>query len=148
VFGNQHKKFKCKKIFYTGENFPPPLNYCDWSFTFDYLDDVRNYRFPIYLLDDAYYELQREKVIEESMANRKFCNFVASNGNCQERNDFVSKLSKYKKVDCGGRWMNNIGYSVSNKKNSNLNINFQLPLRIVLIDINILVTLPKRLRIQ
>ena len=82
------------------------------------------------------------------MANRKFCNFVASNGNCQERNDFVSKLSKYKKVDCGGRWMNNIGYSVSNKKNSNLNINFQLPLRIVLIDINILVTLPKRLRIQ
>jgi hypothetical protein len=116
VFGKQHKKFKCKKIFYTGENFPPPLNYCDWSFTFDYLDDVRNYRFPIYLLDDAYYELQREKVIEESMANRKFCNFVASNGNCQERNDFVSKLSKYKKVDCGGQWMNNIGYSVSNKK--------------------------------
>jgi len=116
VFGNQHRKFKCIKIFYTGENFPPPLDYCDWSFSFDYLDDVRNYRFPFYLLDDAYYELEREKVIDESMANRKFCNFVASNSNSQERNDFVNKLSKYKKVDCGGQWMNNIGYIVTDKK--------------------------------
>ena len=116
VFGNQHKQFKCKKIFYTGENFAPPLDYCDWSFSFDYLDDVRNYRFPIYLLDDVYYQLQREKVIEKSMASRKFCNFVASNGGCQERNDFVSQLSKYKKVDSGGRWMNNIGYAVSDKR--------------------------------
>ena len=49
------------------------------------------------------------------MANRKFCNFVASNGNCQERNQFVQQLSKYKKVDSGGRWMNNIGYAVDDK---------------------------------
>jgi hypothetical protein len=26
------------------------------------------------------------------------------------------ELSKYKKVDCGGRWMNNIGYVVSDKR--------------------------------
>lgn len=115
VFGNQHRKFNCKKIFYTGENFLPPLDYCDWSFSFDFLDDIRNYRLPIYLLDGAYYGLQREKVIESYMAKRKFCNFVASNGSCIERNNFVSKLSKYKKVDCGGQWMNNIGYTVSNK---------------------------------
>lgn len=50
------------------------------------------------------------------MANRKFCNFVASNGACQERNLFVEQLSKYKKVDCGGRWMNNIGYAVQDKR--------------------------------
>jgi alpha(1,3/1,4) fucosyltransferase len=47
---------------------------------------------------------------------RNFCNFVASNGNCPERNQFVEKLSKYKKVDCGGKWMNNIGYNVSDKR--------------------------------
>lgn len=116
VFGNNHQNYKCKKIFYTGENISPPLNYCDWSFSFDYLDDSRNYRLPHYLLYDGYYELQRPKVIDESMANRKFCNFVASNGNCQERNQFVEQLSKYKKVDCGGRWMNNIGYAVSDKR--------------------------------
>jgi alpha(1,3/1,4) fucosyltransferase len=116
VFGNNHQNYKCKKIFYTGENIAPPLGYCDWSFSFDYLDDPRNYRLPHYLLYDGYYELQRTKVIDDSMANRKFCNFVASNGNCQERNQFVEQLSKYKKVDCGGRWMNNIGYAVSDKR--------------------------------
>jgi hypothetical protein len=116
VFGNQHQNYKCKKIFYTGENVAPPLGYCDYSFSFDYLDDVRNYRLPHYLLYDGYYELQKEKNIEQSLANRKFCNFVASNGNCQERNQFVQLLSQYKKVDCGGQWMNNIGYAVTDKR--------------------------------
>jgi hypothetical protein len=116
LFGNQHQNYNCTKIFYTGENVAPPLGYCQYSFSFDYLDDNRNYRLPHYLLYDGYYELVRPKIIEESMANRKFCNFVASNGDCQERNQFVQQLSKYKKVDCGGRWMNNIGGPVSDKK--------------------------------
>ena len=116
IFGNQHQKFSGVKISYIGENVAPPLGYCQYSFSFDYLDDSRNYRLPHYLLYDGYYELARPKVVEESMDNRKFCNFVASNGNCKERNDFVTQLSKYKKVDCGGKWMNNIGYPVSDKR--------------------------------
>lgn len=116
LFGNQHQNYKCVKIFYTGENIAPPLGYCQYSFSFDYLDDSRNYRLPHYLLYDGYYELVRPKVIEESMSTRKFCNFVASNGDCQERNKFVQQLSKYKNVDCGGRWMNNIGGPVSDKR--------------------------------
>lgn len=116
VFGNQHQYFNCKKIFYTGENVAPPLGYCQYSFSFDYLDDSRNYRLPHYLLYDGYYELARPKVIDVSMSKRKFCNFVASNGGCQERNQFVDQLSKYKKVDSGGRWMNNIGYAVPDKR--------------------------------
>ena len=115
VFGNQHQNYRCTKIFYTGENIAPPLGQYQWSFSFEYSDDPRNYRLPHYLLYDGYYELVRDKVIEKSMANRKFCNFVASNGNCQERNQFVNQLSKYKKVDSGGRWMNNIGYVVDDK---------------------------------
>ena len=115
VFGNQHQNYRCTKIFYTGENIAPPLGQYQWSFSFEYSDDSRNYRLPHYLLYDGYYELVRDKVIEKSMANRKFCNFVASNGNCQERNQFVQQLSKYKKVDSGGRWMNNIGYAVDDK---------------------------------
>jgi len=116
IFGNNHQNYKCKKIFYTGENIAPPIGYCDYSFSFDYIEDDRNYRLPHYLLYDGYYELESPKVIDYSMSNRKFCNFVASNGNCKERNDFVLKLSKYKRVDCGGRWMNNIGYVVDNKR--------------------------------
>jgi len=116
VFGNQHQNYRCKKIFYTGENVAPPLGYCQYSFSFDYLDDTRNYRLPHYLLYDGYYDLVRPKMIEESMAKRKFCNFVASNPNCRVRNEFVEQLSKYKKVDSGGRWMNNIGYAVPDKR--------------------------------
>ena len=126
VFGNSHQNYKCQKIFYTGENVAPPLGYCQWSFSFDYLDDPRNYRLPHYLLYDGYYELTREKMIEDWMANRKFCNFVASNPNCQERNLFVEQLSKYKKVDSGGRWMNNIGFAVSNKRDFQSNYKFSI----------------------
>lgn len=115
VFGNTHQRYNCKKIFYTGENVAPPLGYCHYSFSFDYLNDSRNYRLPHYLLYDGYYELIRPKIIDESFAKRKFCNFIVSNGNCEERNSFFQKLSKYKKVDSGGRWMNNIGNPVSDK---------------------------------
>ena len=115
VFGNHHQSYRCTKIFYTGENVAPTLGYCQWSFSFDYSNDPRNYRLPHYLLYDGYYELVRPKIIDESFAKRKFCNFVASNGNCSERNTFVQQLSKYKKVDSGGRWMNNIGYAVDDK---------------------------------
>lgn len=115
VFGNKHLNYKCNKIFYTGENMAPPLHYCNYSFSFDYLDDERNYRLPHYLLYDGYYELQRPKIIDENLAKRKFCNFIVSNNGCQERNSFYTELSKYKKVDSGGRFANNIGYAVDNK---------------------------------
>jgi len=126
IFGNSHQNYKCQKIFYTGENIAPPLNYCQWSFSFDYLDDSRNYRLPLYLLYDGYYELTREKKIEDWMANRKFCNFVASNPNCQERNKFVEQLSKYKRIDSGGKWMNNVGFAVSNKRDFQSNYKFSI----------------------
>jgi hypothetical protein len=115
LFGQNHQRYTCKKIFYTGENIAPPLDYCDYSFSFEPTMD-RNYRLPHYLLYDGYYELALEKKIDESMAKRKFCNFIVSNGDCQDRNNFFTKLSKYKKVDSGGRFANNIGYAVADKR--------------------------------
>ena len=126
IFGNKHLNYKCKKIFYTGENIAPPLNYCDYSFSFDYLNDERNYRLPHYLLYDGYYELQRPKIINESLVKRKFCNFVVSNNACQERNSFYTELSKYKKVDSGGRFANNIGGPVDNKVNFQSDYKFSI----------------------
>ena len=113
VFGNQHQYYNCKKIFYTGENLPV-CSYSDYSFTFEPTSGS-NYQLKHYLLYDGYYDLVNKKV-DESLLNRKFCNFVVSNGNCLERNEFFEKLSKYKKVDSGGRWLNNIGYPVSDKR--------------------------------
>ena len=115
LFGHDHHRYNCKKIFYTGENIAPQLDYCDYSFSFEPTMDI-NYRLPHYLLYDGYYELALEKKIDESMAKRKFCNFVVSNGECQERNNFFTKLSKYKKVDSGGRFANNIGQNVDDKR--------------------------------
>lgn len=115
VFGQSHTLYQnCVKIFYTGENIVPPMGYCDWSFSFDYLDNPKNYRLPHYLLYDGYYELVHKKITDD-MVNRKFCNFIVSNGGCQKRNDFFNKLSKYKKIDSGGRYMNNIGGPVGDK---------------------------------
>ena len=116
LFGNEHIKYNCVKIFYTGENIPPPLDYCDYSFSFDQIDNIRNYRLPHYLLYDGYYNLIKDKNIDETFLNRKFCNFLVSNGECEQRNDFFNKLSKYKKVESGGRFMNNIGHPVNDKR--------------------------------
>jgi hypothetical protein len=50
------------------------------------------------------------------LAGKKFCNFIYSNGSgSAERVVFLDLLSKYKKVDSGGRVQNNIGYLVDNK---------------------------------
>ena len=114
LFGQNHQRYNCKKIFYTGENIAPPLGYCDYSFSFEPTIGT-NYRLPHYLLYDGYYELALKK-IDEYMVNRKFCNFIVSNGDCQDRNNFFAKLSKYKKVDSGGRFANNIGYAVDDKR--------------------------------
>lgn len=134
VFGNQHQSFRGVKISYIGENIAPTFkdrnpHGADYSFSFDYLDDPRNYRLPHYLLYPGYYELIEEKKVEDWMANRKFCNFVVSNGNCKLRNEFFLKLSKYKKVDSGGRHYNNLGFLVNDKldflKNYKFNICFE-----------------------
>jgi hypothetical protein len=133
VFGNTHQHFRGTKISYIGENIAPTFkdqnpHGADWSFSFDYLDDSRNYRLPHYLLYPGYYDLVNKKV-DESLVNRKFCSFVVSNGNSKLRNDFFLKLSKYKKVDSGGRHYNNLGFLVNDKldflKNYKFNICFE-----------------------
>ena len=119
IFGNAHQKFGGVKISYIGENVSPVFKDqnvfgSDYSFSFDYLDDPRNYRLPHYLLYPGYYDMSNKKV-DESLLNRKFCSFVVSNGNSLERNNFFNKLSKYKIVDSGGSHLNNIGYKIPDK---------------------------------
>jgi hypothetical protein len=48
--------------------------------------------------------------------DRKFCNFLVSNGAATEfRVQFFKELSKSKHVDSGGGFMNNVGGKISNK---------------------------------
>jgi hypothetical protein len=116
VFGTSHTSYSCKKIFYTGENRRPSFDECDYALTFDYNDDPRHYRLPLYVLYKEYPSISSPKEINtKSALNRKFCNFLVSNPSCQQRNEFFSKLSIYKQVDSGGVHMNNMGYTVTDK---------------------------------
>ncbi len=119
VYGYDHLKYKnCVKILFTGENMVPDFNFCDYALGFHFIDfDDRYMRFPLYLIYDGFEELKNTKNIDKSLSDRKFCNFVYSNNVNADpfRNYFFEELSKYKKVDSGGRYKNNIGGPVDDK---------------------------------
>ncbi|MBA7629252.1 Alpha-(1,3)-fucosyltransferase FucT [subsurface metagenome] len=117
AFGQEHKKYKCIRIFYTGENVRPDFSECDYAFSFDYLDNRNHYRLPLY----AVYFYPPEKLVKKDIdveqilrSKTKFCNFVYSKS-IIKRNNFFHKLSRYKRVDSGGRLMNNIGGPLGDK---------------------------------
>lgn len=121
-FGYQHWKYtNCIKIYYTSENIVPDFNIFDYGIGLQYLSlDDRYLRFPLWLnyawdiLDLMETKTQR---INKELADRKFCNFVYTNSGWADpiRECFFKELSKYKKVDSGGKFLNNIGFSVPNK---------------------------------
>jgi len=118
TFGYEHLKYKnCIKIYFTGENDVPDFNFCDYAIGFQHIVfEDRYLRYPLYLLYDGYDAL-KNKHVDETMLKRKFCNFVYSNSNYStpQRESFFNKLSLYKKVDSGGRLLNNVGGPVKNK---------------------------------
>lgn len=120
VFGNNHLNYKCKKVFYTGENIRPNFSVCDYSISFDYMNDIRNIRFPLsaITLYESGIKNDFSKNIDFDLIKKEksnFCNFIFSNQNASLRNSLFMELSKYKKVDAGGRVFNNIGHLVGDK---------------------------------
>ncbi|KAA6345059.1 hypothetical protein EZS27_007360 [termite gut metagenome] len=121
--GFRHLKYNnCIKIFYTGENMVPDFNLCDYGIGFQHLQfEDRFIRFPLFLTHKNGWEelkkLESKENISPHLANRKFCNFVYSNGKESDplRELFFHELSRYKKVDSGGRYLNNIGRAVIDK---------------------------------
>jgi len=126
VFGekNKDKKYsKCLKIFYTGENIHNrslarhrvKFIY-DYSLTFDYETET-NYRLPNFIMQGGFESVQKLSSLSEKdiFEKHKFCSFVYSNSYAQVRNSFLNVLSKYKRIDSGGKVKNNIGYKVENK---------------------------------
>lgn len=119
TFGYEYLKYDCIRIFFTGENIRPDFNLCDYAIGFDYMQfEDRYLRYPQFMIDE--YQREREiikhKQVVDEVGEKKFCNFIYSNGdtNCP-REDFFYLLSKYKQVDSGGRYLNNIAYRVEDK---------------------------------
>lgn len=118
VFGYSHLKYRnCVKIFYSAENIEPDFNLCDYAIAFQHLNSHDRYlRFPLYLIT-GFDGLDSKVTKREQVLKRKFCNFVYTNSKWADpiRKHFFRQLSKYKKVDSGGRYLNNIGGPVQNK---------------------------------
>ena len=119
VFGNEHLRYNnCVKIFFTGENYTPDFNLCDYAFGFEYIDFGDRYmRFPLWLnySNDVEAMLGKQKNIQ-LCEKTDFCSFVVSNPHGNEaRAQFLDELSKYKTVHSGSRWRNNVGGPVEDK---------------------------------
>ncbi|GMQ26647.1 hypothetical protein Aoki45_33300 [Algoriphagus sp. oki45] len=112
-YGVDNLKYSCYKIFYSAENIRPDYRFCDFSLTFDYLDDKRNFRLPLYCIHlKDFNSFVKEKNLGVRPKN-KFCNFVYSNEKAKERIEFFKILSKYKKIDSPGKVLNNMPTSFS-----------------------------------
>jgi len=118
-YGYEHLKYKnCIKIYYTGENLVPDFNICDYAIGFHHINfEDRYIRLPLCVIREPYRNLLNKNFQRETVLKRKFCNFVFSNAGIAHplRNKFFHELSKYKKVDAGGRVFNNIGGPVADK---------------------------------
>jgi GR25 family glycosyltransferase involved in LPS biosynthesis len=116
IFGNSHKSYTAdRKIFFSGEPYPQ-RDEADFNITFD-RNSYKNTRVPLWLcyfsntlLDESNKRKNNTNVIPN---REKFCSFIATGpGLANNRDEFVEKLSKYKQIDCGGSYLNNIGYNI------------------------------------
>jgi hypothetical protein len=124
VYSKNHMKYDMNrhiKILYTGENYRPRFEESHYSLSFDYTNDKRNYRLPLWALilnwfdrpynpnrDHAYLH-NIDQFLNKKIWNKdKFCAFVVSNPNAQERINFARKVNQYKNIDCPGRVFTNV----------------------------------------
>lgn len=124
VFGSEHLKYQhpCIKIFYTGENVRTDWNLCDYGIDFDFLEfGERHLYLPLFVLPEFEADLQGALIKHQCDRDileqkKKFCAFMVTNGDGNPiRGEFFDRLSRYKKVDSGGRWRNNIGGAIGDR---------------------------------
>lgn len=123
VFGLEHLKYKnCVRIYFTGECLVPDFNECDYAMGFDRLVFGDRYlRLPLFQVFKyrKFYEMLKDRKVfnREDLARKTdFCNYVVSNSFVKDkRTEIFLELCKYKKVNSGGRYMNNIGGAVKDK---------------------------------
>ena len=120
VFGTKHLNPKYNnsiKIAVFTENKIPDLNEVDYAMGFSHINYLDRFmRCPIYYQVYANYKYIRDKLLTNPN-RKKFCAAVISNSKkfTSFRLKFIKELNKYKKVDMGGKYNNNVGFYVENK---------------------------------
>jgi len=112
--GHEQRLHSGVRIFYSGESDTPNYRECDYSISSIKLDNPRHLQLPCYPC-----RYPPESIIkknddpEKILASKtKFCAFVVTVYNRRKNHNrvaFFQKLSKYKRVDSGGKVLNNIG---------------------------------------
>ncbi len=114
--GRDFWRYRCPRIYYTGENIRPKFFECDFALSFDYSSSPRNFRLPLYVIRPGVGSLLDPRDPDRIMREKTlFCSFIISNPYSPRRISFFKKLSKYKRVDSGGRYLNNVGGPVADK---------------------------------
>lgn len=114
VFGNKYLEYQCPRIIFAAEPYTPDFNIYDYAIGFDHIQFMDRYlRYPLYLFDKEKMEkaLHKHEFSKQEISQKTgFCNFVVSSGGGKGdiRLKFFEELSRYKKVDSGGRYKNNL----------------------------------------
>lgn len=132
VFGKgDFLRYSCKRMMFIAENVRPDFAAADFVISSDLLEHPRHFRSPWW----AQWMSAQDLVVPAGAVptvpspERKFCSIVVSNPNSLPRLRFLERLSRYKPVDSGGFYMNNVGGPVPNKvafiRNYKFNICFE-----------------------
>lgn len=112
---HNYLRYKCHRIFLGWENARANWDICDYVLDSDfYENNPRHKRWPIWASWHPQ-KLTAPKDVSKFANKKKFCCMVVSNAKAKDRIDFFNKLSKYKQVDSGGRYLNNVGAPVADK---------------------------------
>lgn len=115
----EHVKYDALKILIDCENCVPNFDDYDYAVASCHMSFGDRYvRVPWFAFYTYFPDIERRKQVPDpSLLNRKFCSFVVSDAEYGDpiRRIFFERLSKYKRVDSGGRWRNNIGGHVKDK---------------------------------
>ena len=68
-------------------------------------------------MNNSYLSFYRNEILKNNIKKLKFCAALISNSIISDgfRIKFINELSKYKKIDMGGKFNNNVGGTVRNK---------------------------------
>lgn len=109
------------KILLTGENGGIDFDLYDYIVGYDYINFEDRYsRIPFSFLDTKNCDIKaiNSRVLQCKYKD-KFCAYMVSEPTSfSKRHDFFEELSKYKKVDSGGRYANNIGGPIGDRYGS------------------------------
>jgi len=124
-FGDSHLYYEnAIKIFITFENVRTDWNVADFGMDFDYMEfGDRHLHLPLFMMlkDDLIKAINKHKNAKTFLAKKsKFCAFLASNKYGDKYRELLFyAINDYKKVDSGGKWLNNVGRTIGNREDEN-----------------------------